>query len=134
MPTPPPPAPADGIPAPGTRRVEHVLRDETPHVLGTLVRRFGRFELAEDAVQEALLVASRRWGEEGPSAEHPLHVRAFPAGLRAPDDADTENVTNGVHRPPLRRSLWQDQTDAVDLAGVDVGGLLHTQHPCRMPS
>ncbi|WP_017586965.1 RNA polymerase sigma factor [Nocardiopsis ganjiahuensis] len=65
MPTPPPPAPADGLPASGPRKVEHVLRDETPHVLGALVRRFGRFELAEDAVQEALLVASRRWGEEG---------------------------------------------------------------------
>ncbi|WP_166852960.1 RNA polymerase sigma factor [Isoptericola sp. BMS4] len=47
------------------RRVEHVLRDQAPHVLGALVRRFGRFELAEDAVQEALLVAVRRWPDEG---------------------------------------------------------------------
>ncbi|MFC9256737.1 RNA polymerase sigma factor [Amycolatopsis thailandensis] len=47
------------------RRVEHVLREQTPHVLGALVRRFGRFELAEDAVQEALLVAVQRWPGEG---------------------------------------------------------------------
>src|SRR5690606_33563207 len=33
--------------------------------LGALVRRFGRFELAEDAVQEALLVASQGWAENG---------------------------------------------------------------------
>ncbi|CAM3477030.1 RNA polymerase sigma factor [Occultella aeris] len=44
--------------------IEHVLRTETPHVLGALVRRFGRFELAEDAVQEALLVAHRRWAQD----------------------------------------------------------------------
>ncbi|PTR25674.1 RNA polymerase ECF family sigma subunit [Rhodococcus sp. OK519] len=43
------------------RRIEHVLRTEAPHVLGALVRRFGRFELAEDATQEALLVAGRDW-------------------------------------------------------------------------
>lgn len=47
------------------RPIEHVLRNETPHVLGALVRRFGRFELAEDAVQEALIVASRRWADDG---------------------------------------------------------------------
>ncbi|MFE6308018.1 RNA polymerase sigma factor [Nocardiopsis sp. NPDC057823] len=44
---------------------EHLLRTEAPQVLGALVRRFGRFDLAEDAVQEALLAASRTWPEEG---------------------------------------------------------------------
>ncbi|RKS05096.1 RNA polymerase ECF family sigma subunit [Nocardiopsis sp. Huas11] len=46
-------------------RVEHLLRTEAPQVLGALVRRFGRFDLAEDAVQEALLAASRTWPEDG---------------------------------------------------------------------
>ncbi|EWS80551.1 RNA polymerase sigma factor [Brachybacterium phenoliresistens] len=46
-------------------RIEHVLREQTPHVLGALVRRFGRFDLAEDAVQEALIVAARRWAADG---------------------------------------------------------------------
>lgn len=48
-----------------TRRIEHVLREQAPHVLGALVRRFGRFELAEDAVQEASLVAIQRWPGKG---------------------------------------------------------------------
>ena len=39
------------------RRIEHLLREETPQVLGALVRRFGRFDAAEDATQEALLAA-----------------------------------------------------------------------------
>ncbi|MGD7706559.1 RNA polymerase sigma factor [Propionibacteriaceae bacterium Y2014] len=46
-------------------QLEQVLRAEAPQVLGALVRRFGRFELAEDAVQEALLVASRQWTDDG---------------------------------------------------------------------
>ncbi|MDA4892345.1 sigma-70 family RNA polymerase sigma factor [Streptomyces sp. MS2A] len=44
---------------------ERVLRDEAPHVVGALARRFGRFDIAEDAAQEALLAASRQWAEDG---------------------------------------------------------------------
>uniref|UniRef100_UPI003F49295E RNA polymerase sigma factor n=1 Tax=Nonomuraea bangladeshensis TaxID=404385 RepID=UPI003F49295E len=45
--------------------VEHLLRTEAPQVLGALVRRFGHFDVAEDAVQEALLAASRTWAADG---------------------------------------------------------------------
>ncbi|MGI5171024.1 RNA polymerase sigma factor [Spirillospora sp. CA-253888] len=45
--------------------LEHLLRTEAPQVLGALTRRFGRFDIAEDAVQEALLAASRTWPAEG---------------------------------------------------------------------
>ncbi|MFE9751281.1 RNA polymerase sigma factor [Saccharothrix saharensis] len=48
-----------------TATVEHLLRTEAPQVLGALVRRFGRFDVAEDAVQEALLAASRAWTADG---------------------------------------------------------------------
>ncbi|MCF6470839.1 sigma-70 family RNA polymerase sigma factor [Nonomuraea sp. MG754425] len=48
-----------------TAGVEHLLRVEAPQVLGALVRRFGRFDIAEDAVQEALLAASRTWPSDG---------------------------------------------------------------------
>lgn len=47
------------------REVEHLLRTEAPHVLGALTRRFGRFDIAEDAVQEALLAAHAAWTAEG---------------------------------------------------------------------
>ncbi|WP_328392255.1 RNA polymerase sigma factor [Nocardia sp. NBC_00416] len=48
-----------------TPDVEYLLRTEAPQVLGALVRRFGRFDIAEDAVQEALLAAARTWPAEG---------------------------------------------------------------------
>jgi predicted RNA polymerase sigma factor len=45
--------------------VESLLRQLAPQVLGSLVRRYGHFDLAEDAVQEALLAAARTWPEQG---------------------------------------------------------------------
>jgi RNA polymerase sigma factor (sigma-70 family) len=44
---------------------ETLLRDLAPQVLGAIVRRFGDFAAAEDAVQEALLAASQQWPAEG---------------------------------------------------------------------
>jgi RNA polymerase sigma factor (sigma-70 family) len=45
--------------------VEDLLRELAPQVLGSLVRRYGDFDVAEDAVQEALLAAALRWSEQG---------------------------------------------------------------------
>jgi RNA polymerase sigma factor (sigma-70 family) len=44
---------------------EHLLREMAPQVLGAVVRRYGDFSAAEDAVQEALLVAAQQWPKEG---------------------------------------------------------------------
>ncbi|WP_042376972.1 RNA polymerase sigma factor [Streptacidiphilus melanogenes] len=45
--------------------LEDLLRELTPQVLGALVRRYGRFEGCEDAVQEAVLAAAVQWPSEG---------------------------------------------------------------------
>ena len=50
--------------------LEHLLRAEAPQVLGALVRRFGHFDIAEDAVQDALLAAAQQWPTHG-IPEHP---------------------------------------------------------------
>ena len=47
---------------PGT---EELLRELAPQVLGALVRRYGRFDACEDAVQEALLAATLQWPVDG---------------------------------------------------------------------
>jgi RNA polymerase sigma factor (sigma-70 family) len=44
---------------------EHLLRDLAPQVLAAVMRRYGDFSAAEDAVQEALIVASQQWPEGG---------------------------------------------------------------------
>jgi RNA polymerase sigma factor (sigma-70 family) len=45
--------------------VERLLRELTPQVLGTVVRRFRDFAASEDAVQESLLAAALQWPREG---------------------------------------------------------------------
>jgi len=45
--------------------VEDLLRQLAPQVLGALVRRYGNFDTAEDAVQEALLAATTQWPAAG---------------------------------------------------------------------
>src|SRR5450631_495382 len=47
------------------REVEDLLRRLAPQVLGALVRRYGHFDTAEDAVQEALLAAATQWPADG---------------------------------------------------------------------
>lgn len=49
-----------------SNRFEKLCRDLTPRVLGAVVRRFGHFELAEEAVQEALIAAATQWRRDGP--------------------------------------------------------------------
>ena len=45
--------------------IEDLLRLHAPQVLGALVRRYGNFDTAEDAVQEALVAAATSWPVEG---------------------------------------------------------------------
>jgi RNA polymerase sigma factor (sigma-70 family) len=49
----------------GHSEAEDLLRRLAPQVLGALVRRYGHFGPAEDAVQEALLAAATQWPAEG---------------------------------------------------------------------
>ncbi len=53
--------------------IEQLLRELTPQVLGTVVRRFPDFPAAEDAVQEASLAAAVQW----PRAGVPNNPRAW---------------------------------------------------------
>ena len=45
--------------------LEDLLRELAPQVLGALIRRYGDFADAEDAVQEALIAAAATWPAEG---------------------------------------------------------------------
>ncbi len=47
------------------RQLEQLWRDCAPRVLAALARRYGDFDTAEDALQEALLAAARQWPAEG---------------------------------------------------------------------
>src|SRR6516225_10543929 len=44
---------------------EDLLRRLAPQVLGAVVRRYGHFDTAEDATQEALIAAAAQWPDGG---------------------------------------------------------------------
>jgi RNA polymerase sigma factor (sigma-70 family) len=52
-------------PGPAATDLGNLLRDVAPQVLGALARRHGDFATAEDALQEALIAAARRWPDQG---------------------------------------------------------------------
>jgi RNA polymerase sigma factor (sigma-70 family) len=69
--------------------VEDLLRELAPQVLGVLVRRFGDFDAAEDAVQEALLAAATHWLQDG-VPEQPRGWLIQTAARRLIDQARSE--------------------------------------------
>jgi RNA polymerase sigma factor (sigma-70 family) len=65
--------------------VEDLLRRLAPQVLGVLVRRYGRFDVCEDASQEALLAAALTWPEQA-VPEHPRAWLITVASRRIADE------------------------------------------------
>ena len=66
METPASDAPPNAPRTDARRAVEAVFREESARILASLIRACGNdFELAEDAMQEALAVALERWPEDG---------------------------------------------------------------------
>ena len=60
-----PPGPQSPAGAAQPLPIETLLRDLAPRVLGVVIRRYGDFADAEDAVQEALVAASSTWPANG---------------------------------------------------------------------
>ena len=65
--------------------VEDLLREEAPQVLGALTRRYGDFDAAEDATQEALIAAADHWPRDGvPDNPHGWLLRTASRRLTRP--------------------------------------------------
>lgn len=71
--------------------MEGVLRELAPQVLGFLARRYGQFDLCEDAVQEALLAAATQWPDSGVPA-NPRGWLITVATRRLTDQFRSENA------------------------------------------
>ena len=84
--------------------IEHLLRDLAPQVLGAVMRRFGDFAAAEDAVQEALIAAAVQWPREG-TPDNPrgwlIHVAA-----RRMTDQVRSDVARREREALLARQEW----------------------------
>jgi RNA polymerase sigma factor (sigma-70 family) len=109
---------------PSDAPIEHLLRELTPQVLGTVVRRFRDFAAAEDAVQEASIAAAMQWPRDG-LPENPRawltqvafrrmtdHIRSESARRRRESEAALEMDQLA---PPVDAARESDQDDTLSL-------------------
>jgi RNA polymerase sigma factor (sigma-70 family) len=82
--------------------LEDLLRTLTPQVLGAVVRRYGNFDLAEEATQEALLAASESWRRDGA----PENPKAWLIAVAARRLTDLLRSDQARHRREDRVARW----------------------------
>jgi predicted RNA polymerase sigma factor len=91
--------------------LEHVWRRCAPEVLTALTRRYGDFDAAEDAVQEALLAAALHWPAEG-LPDNPRGWLIQAATRRMTDQIRSEIARR--RREELAASIGMPAVDVVD--------------------
>jgi RNA polymerase sigma factor (sigma-70 family) len=94
---------------------EDLLRDLAPQVLGVVVRRFGDFDAAEDAVQEALVAAALHWPKEGVPANPrgwliQTAVRRMTDQFRSELARRRRELAAVMHEPPAPDITGRDDT------------------------
>ena len=93
--------------------VESLLRQLAPQVLGAVVRRYGHFDTAEDAVQEAMLAAATQWPSEG-LPDNPKGWLITVAARRLTDLLRSEQARRRREETVARRELPTEQADAAN--------------------
>ena len=93
--------------------VENLLRQLAPQALGAVVRRYGHFDIAEDAVQEAMLAAATQWPSEG-LPHNPKGWLITVAARRFTDLLRSEQARRRREDTVARWQLPEKQTEAVE--------------------
>jgi RNA polymerase sigma factor (sigma-70 family) len=96
--------------------LEDLLRELAPQVLGALVRRYGDFSAAEDAVQEALLAATLHWPSDG-VPDNPRGWLVVTASRKLVDQARSEQARR------RRETVAAAQDEALHKGVLFGGGL-----------
>ena len=117
---------------------EDLLRQLAPQVLGALVRRYGHFGTAEDAVQEALLAAATQWPASG-VPDHPRGWLITVASRRLTDLLRAEQARQRREEAAARQAPpgpWLAPAADVPLAGGDDALILLFMccHPALSPA
>ena len=96
--------------------VESLLRELAPQVLGAVVRRYGNFDTAEDAVQEAMLAAATQWPSDG-VPENPKGWLITVAARRLTDLLRSEQARRRREDTVARWELPRQYADAAESCG-----------------
>ncbi|MCP2324169.1 RNA polymerase sigma factor (sigma-70 family) [Hamadaea flava] len=119
--------------------IAELLRDLTPQVLASVVRRYGHFGEAEDATQEALLAAATQWPHQG-VPDNPRGWLIQVASRRLIDHLRSEQA-RGRREAVLAAQMPADQwlappadTDHSAHADDTVALLMMCCHPALQPA
>ncbi|EMD29718.1 RNA polymerase sigma factor [Amycolatopsis azurea] len=113
---------------------EDLLRELSPQVLGAVVRRYGHFDLAEDATQEALLAASAQWPVEG-RPDNPRAWLITVASRRLTDLLRAEQARRRREDDVVQWTLPEEHlAPAADRASADSDDTLILLFLCCHPS
>jgi len=93
--------------------VGDLLRPLAPQVLGAVVRRYGHFDLAEDATQEALVAAAVQWPQDG-LPENPKAWLIAVASRRLTDLLRSEQARRRREGAAAERALTERGAAQVD--------------------
>jgi RNA polymerase sigma factor (sigma-70 family) len=98
---------------------EQILRELAPHVVAAVARRHGRFDLAEDATQEALVAAAQQWPAEGVPANPrgwliAVATRRLIDALRGEASRTRREETAFAQEPPAGADI-PDEDDTLTL-------------------
>ncbi|MEW2354203.1 sigma-70 family RNA polymerase sigma factor [Spirillospora sp. NPDC029432] len=119
----------DALPGEG---LEDLLRRLAPQVLGAVVRRYGHFDAAEDAVQEALLAAALKWPEEMP--ENPRGWLITVASRRLTDLLRGEQARRRREDTAARWELTEEWTVSEGASDDSLVLLFMCCHPALSPA
>ena len=87
--------------------LEDLVRQLAPRVLAALTRRYGNFEAAEDAVQEALLAAATQWPDRG-TPDNPTGWLITVASRRMTDQLRSELASRHREQKAASGSLPEE--------------------------
>jgi RNA polymerase sigma factor (sigma-70 family) len=116
------------------RQIEDLLRRLAPQVLGALTRRYGHFDAAEDATQEALLAAAQQWPADG-VPDNPRGWLIRVASRKLTDLLRSEQARQRREEAVARRALSADWLAAgADAPATDHDDSLILLFLCCHPS
>jgi RNA polymerase sigma-70 factor (ECF subfamily) len=110
--------------------VEETFRDDAGKAVATLIRLFGDIDLAEEAVQDAFVVATERWPEEG-LPPNPAGWIVTTARNRAIDKLRRESSREDRH---ARAFELQMQTEPEPVEGAVIDDRLRLIFTCCHPA
>ncbi|MBV9169741.1 MAG: RNA polymerase sigma factor, partial [Chloroflexi bacterium] len=113
--------------------LQDLLRQLAPRVLGALVRRYGHFDTAEDATQEALIAAATTWPTQG-QPEHPLGWLITVASRRLTDELRSEQARQRRQEAAAPRIVTETLGSALEERSSDPDDTLILLFMCCHPA